>query len=111
VKIAHEQHDHICLIRLEGEMTVDDIDPLKELVVEQLAGSMHDFVLDLSAVDFVDSKGLETLLWVQDEANERLGQVRLVAPSETVSTILHITRLDAALDQHRSADAALSSLR
>ena len=59
----------------------------------------------------VDSAGLETLLWIIDEAAEHGGQVRLVSPDMTVSKILEISRLDRRFNIHDSIESAAKSLR
>jgi anti-sigma B factor antagonist len=111
MKMTHENYDKVTVIAVNGEMTTDDVEPFKKLVGDRLAASSCDFVLDASKLEFVDSRGLETLLWLQDQAGERLGQVRLVQPTESVRTILKITRLEHTFDAHDSTEAALKSLR
>ena len=111
MKMTHEDYDRVTVVGLQGEMGADDVEPFKKLVGERLAGGGCDFVLDAAKLDFVDSRGIETLLWLQDQAGERLGQVRLVKPTEPVRTILRITRLEHTFDTHDSTEAALKSLR
>jgi anti-anti-sigma factor len=111
MKLTHEQHDHIAVLGMTGDLTLDEIEPLKRMANERMAANTCDFVLDISGVEFIDSAGLETLLWLQDQAGERLGQVRLVNPSPNVKTILHITRLASTLPSLSSVPDALKSLR
>jgi anti-sigma B factor antagonist len=111
MKLNHQVDHRITILRMEGELTLDELEPLRKLVVDQLGANCYDFVVDLSAVDFVDSKGLETLLWVREQSADRLGQVRLVSPSATVRQILRMTRLDRDFETHQTIDEAVSSLR
>lgn len=111
MKINHQIQDRITVVNLEGDITLDELDPLRKVVADQLACSNYDFVIDLSQVEFVDSKGLETLLWLQEQAADRLGQVRLVNPSSPVRQILRLTRLDRAFESHPTVENALKSLR
>ena len=53
-----------------------------------------DFVFDMSAMEHIDSRGLEELLWVQDHVPDKMRQIRLVSLCEDVKTILGITRMD-----------------
>ncbi len=110
MKMTHENYGQVTVIALQGEMAVDDVEVFKKLVVDQVEKQTCDFVLDTSKLEFIDSKGLETLLWLQDHAGERLGQVRLVSPNENVRTILRMTRLERTFDTHNDLDAALKSL-
>ena len=59
----------------------------------------------------MDSAALETLLWLQDQSAQRLGQVRLAQLSENVAAILHLTRLDKRFDTHGDVESAVKSLR
>ncbi|MBI1367433.1 MAG: anti-sigma factor antagonist [Planctomycetes bacterium] len=111
MKIAHEDYDQISVIKLNGELTADELDPLRRVVNDRLGSNVRDFVVEMSQLDFVDSRGLETLLWLQDQAGENLGQVRLVNPPENVRKILQMTRLDKCFDTHQDVDSALKSLR
>ncbi len=111
MKLKHENYERITVIASEGDVTTDDLEPLRKLLEERLEAGTRDFVLDLGQTEFVDSKSLELLLWLQEQADDRLGQVRLAQPTENVSRILHITRLEHHFDAHEDVDAALKSLR
>jgi len=110
MKIQAEHRDHQTLMTLRGELTEDTTDEFRREVLEHLDARTHDCVLDMSHVGFVDSKGLETLLWLQDRCVENLGQVRLACCPETIRTILKITRLDESLTVCPTIDEAVRSL-
>jgi len=111
VKLAHENYDQMSVLTLRGELTGDETEALRNLAHQLMAAQIRDFVLDISGMEFVDSKGLETLLWLQEQCGERLGQVRLAAPTENVNKILEMTRLAPRLDCHSDVDSAIKSLR
>ncbi len=111
MKLKHENYDEITVMTLSGELNADELQPFRRLVDQQLADKARDFVLDVQEMEFIDSRGLETLLWLQEQADHRLGQVRLVGPNETVRKILEITRLEHHFDSHDDLDSALKSLR
>ncbi len=111
MKIKHENYDEVTVISVSGEMNADELAPFKKLADDRLADKGRDFVLDMQELEFIDSKGLETLLWLQEQADQRLGQVRLVSPSETIQKIFEVTRLEHHFDAHVDLDAALKSLR
>ena len=65
----------------------------RKQIDERLQRKVRFFVIDLEQTNFIDSKGLESLLWVQQQCDENLGQVRLVAkPDDTCRKILQVTR-------------------
>ncbi len=53
--------EHHVRARLTGELDLATVPQLKDVLREQLAGG-HDVVLDLSALEFVDSSGLQAIL-------------------------------------------------
>lgn len=110
MKFTHEMQGRITVIRITGELTADNLDPVKKLVTDRLADGC-DFVLDCSELEFVDSRGLELLLWIQERAAEQLGQIRLVAPSDNIRTILHVTRLERCFQMHPEMAEAMRSLK
>ena len=111
MKLSHEIYDDAVVVSINGELTADDLEPFRRLVQERLDAGTRDFVLDVAETEFIDSKGLETILWLQETAGERLGQLRLSAPSENVGKILQVTRLDNQFDTHKDVDEAVKSLR
>ncbi|MFA7237073.1 MAG: STAS domain-containing protein [Phycisphaeraceae bacterium] len=111
MKMKSENYDHVTVISCAGDVTTDDLEPLKKLVSERLENGGRDFVLELNETEFIDSMTLETLLWIQEQADERLGQLRLAGPTENVRRILHVTRLEHHFDTHTDVETALKSLR
>ncbi len=112
MKLTHEDYDQMSVITLRGEFSGDDnAEMFRVAVLERLAGAVRDIVVDLEAVEFIDSRGYETLLWLQDACAEKLGQVRLAAAPDSIRHALKLTRLMGRFDSHRDIDAAIRSLR
>jgi anti-sigma B factor antagonist len=108
VSVTHEEQTTIFTLR--GEVTIDYIDQLRQEAQDRLDGDGRDFVLDLSEVEFIDSAGLETLIWLQEQAEEQLGQVRLAGVPENVEKILELTRLSSRFEHDRDVAAAVEGL-
>lgn len=111
MKITHEDYDQLSVVTLRGDLAAELADELRKLALDRMSHNVRDFVLDASGMEFVDSQGLEALLWLQDQASEKLGQVRIAALSENVRKILEITRLATRFDCHPDVDSAVKSLR
>lgn len=111
MKLKHENYDRVTVVNVQGDITVDEIEPLRRLLEERLEKDTRDFVLDFSTTEFLDSKALELMLWLQEKADENLGQVRLAGPTDNVRRILRLTRLDHHFDQHEDVEGALKSLK
>jgi anti-anti-sigma factor len=111
MNIRSEDYDHVSVLGLTGELTSESVEQLRKQVDERLAQKIRFFVVDLEHTTFVDSKGLETLLWIQQQCDERLGQVRLCKPDETCRKILEITRLDGRFDVFENVTEAVKTMR
>ena len=95
---------------LHGDFVSEDTETLRREAGERLQSSTHDFVLDLSKTEFIDSMGLETLIWLQEQCVDRLGQIHLAGCAENVIKILEITRLASRFDCHEDVESAISQL-
>ena len=111
MNIRCEDYDHVSVIALTGELTTDSVDLFKRTVETRLERKVRFFVVDLEHTVFLDSKGLESLLWVQGQCDEQLGQVRLCNPDDTCKKILQITRLDARFDIFADVTEAVKTMR
>jgi anti-anti-sigma factor len=67
--------------------------------------------MDLEAVSFIDSEGLETLLWIKRRCEDLFGQVKLINVDENCRKILQITRLEHRYETHPDLAAALKTMR
>lgn len=75
-----------------------------------LAGGTHRIVIDLSAVDFLDSAGLAAMVGALKRARSAGGDVKLVMPeSYAVSRILELTSFDRVFQIAPDVDAAVES--
>ena len=111
MKLTHDDRDQVSVFSISGNLTADHVDGFREEAESCIRQSVRDFVIDVTAMPFIDSKGLEVLLWLQDRCADQLGQVRLAGTGQDVETILVATRLASRFDRHESVDAALKSLR
>lgn len=111
MKLKTEDHDKISIFAISGDFTIDHVDAFRRNVNERVARGIRDFVLQLEELSFIDSAGLESLLWLQEEAAQNLGQVRLVSPDENIQKILEITRLEHQINTHDQLTEAIRSLR
>ena len=111
MKLTYEDYDDLSVLALRGDLNSDQSDQFRRAILERIDANIRDFVIDATSLEFVDSKGLESLLWLQEQVAERLGQIRLACVQDNVKQILDITRLAARFDRHEDVDAAIKSLR
>lgn len=63
-------------------------------------------VVDLSAVETIDSSGLGALISGLKMARQTGGDLRIAAPNEQVTAVLELTNLNRVLKSYESADNA-----
>ncbi len=81
---------------------------LRAALDQQLERGVNRFVLDLSAVPFLDSAGMAVLVRLLKRAREHGGDVRLVWPNEEAARrIIKLTKFDRVFTMAESAEAAL----
>lgn len=111
MSIRCEDYDHVTVIGVSGEFSAETVEGFRAQVGERLERKVRFFVIDLEQTTFVDSKGLEALLWVQQQCDENLGQVRLCKPDDTCRKILQVTRLDGRFDVFADVAEAVKTMR
>jgi anti-sigma B factor antagonist len=111
MKTTYHDYEQLSVVSFDGDVIADDLEPFRHAVQERLDQQVRDFVLDLEKVDFIDSKGLEAVLWLQEAAAELLGQVRLVHVDSNVAKVLELTRLASRFECHDDVEEAIKSMR
>jgi len=84
------------LFRLVGELDLDTVDLLRTTVGPACA-SGREVLLDLSRLDFCDSTGIGTFVWLYRQANAAGGRLLLAAPRRPVREVLKISGVDRAI--------------
>jgi len=100
--------DERCLtyIRLSGDLDRLIAEELEQAFQFQV--SAGDMIVDLSAVEFVDSRGIHLLLWLADGVRACGHRFALVCPESSVAhKALEITFLIGPLSVHQSREQAL----
>jgi anti-anti-sigma factor len=107
-----EEYNNVCVLTPSGDFAGPETEAARKHV-EQLidAKQIVDFVMDFEKVGFIDSDGLETLLWVKRKCEDLFGQVKLVNLDENCRKILEITRLEHRFECHQDMTAAMKTMR
>ena len=110
--IKCEDYNHVCVISLDGDLTADASAEVRRQVDQRIDHHrIVDFVLDLEKTDFIDSEGLETLLWLKRRCEDLFGQIKLVNLDDNCRKILEITRLEHRFECHGDLAGALKTMR
>ena len=111
MKLSYEDHDTITVLKISGDLTGDQVDAFRRSCQDRFEAGIRHIVLHMEHLSFIDSAGLEALLWILETAAEHGGQLRLVRPDSIVKKILEISRLDKRFKIHDTIESAAKSLR
>lgn len=109
MKVETQDYNNITVVGLQGELEVDYMEPFQKTITDIIATHKIGIVLDMTDVGFIDSAGLEKLLWTRDYCNENDCQLRLAGLDENCAKILEITRLEGEFDCYAEVAKAVKS--
>ena len=110
MSLKYDDYAHACVISLTGDFVGRDTADVRTAVNERLTTRRTvNFVIDFEASHFISSEGLETLLAVRRQCEERRGQVKLAGLDDNSRKILQITRLDRHFECHPDLPTAMKS--
>jgi anti-anti-sigma factor len=110
MKLKTQDYNDLTVVELQGELTADFVEMMKNAMIELVARKKLGIVLDFSHIVFIDSKGLEHLLWLRDYCREQSCALKLAVLNENCSKILEMTRLDREFDRYGELAQAVKSL-
>ena len=104
-----DERTHVIAVR--GEIHVTTAPEFSRRLNEAIARGKTSVVLDLSAVEFIDSTGLSVLLNGLRRVTRAQGRLALVCANPTVLRLFEITKLDTTFDIRTSRDEAIAAVR
>jgi anti-sigma B factor antagonist len=99
----------VIVSRLEGRLGIDELDAFQESIQKLLRGGHSQIVVDLNAVDYLDSNGIDVLLHCLAQAVRADGELKLAALSPASETILAITRASRFFEIFPTVEGAVAS--
>ena len=106
-----EEHNYgaVVVLRPIGALTVADADDLKDQMFGLRTKSLGRIVLDVSAIPFVDSRGLEVLVEVARELTRTGQTLKLAGLTEVLDEVLKLTGLNSLFEYFEDVNAAVRS--
>ena len=101
-----EQQDTL-IARLEGDVDLEHSVGVRELLLSSLERKL-DLIVDLSAVDYIDSSGIANLVEALQAAKDQGTKFGLAAISPQAMRVLKLARLDKVFAIHPDVDGALN---
>jgi anti-sigma B factor antagonist len=95
-------------VHIDERIDAFTVPHLRARLDELLAAGVCHFIIDLSAVPFIDSAGLAALVNLLKRARQAGGDARLVVPQdEAARRILHLTKFDRVFALFETVEQAL----
>jgi anti-sigma B factor antagonist len=112
MSIKCEEYSQVCVMEVQGEFSADAAAATKKALEEHVEQrQIVDFIVDFQKCGFIDSEGLESLLWMKRKSEELFGRIKLVNLDENCRKILEITRLDHEFECQADLPTALKTMR
>ena len=106
----HEQHQGaVTVLKPDGPLLESDAAQFKTTTAQVLLATLGRVVVDMSAVPFVDSKGLEALVDVTEEMSKSGQSLKLCATGKTVREVLELTELVSSFEHFEDVNSAIRS--
>ena len=107
-----EDYGNVCVISVGGDLAGEISGELKRAIDARVdQHRIVDFVVDFEKAGFIDSEGLESLLWIKRRSEDLFGQVKLANLDDNCRKILEITRLEHRFECHGDLAGALKTMR
>ncbi|AXI81152.1 STAS domain-containing protein [Peterkaempfera bronchialis] len=108
---VHLPEPELAVVSVAGELDVDTATELHYQLANQLHHGRRHLVLDLTAVPFMDSSGLNIVIRTQQETRRVGGSLRLAGPTAAVRRIIDLTGVGITTPVHDTVDEALARHR
>ncbi|MEW9555984.1 STAS domain-containing protein [Nonomuraea sp. NPDC050783] len=100
LKVSTRSHAGCALVAVTGEIDLYTAPHLQSEFTRLLQEGPSRVVIDMSAVDFCDSTGMNVLLSALKRMKEQGGTLEVASPRPAVRKILQVTGLDSVFTVH-----------
>ena len=109
MKINTQDYNNVTVVELQGEFDTDFAESFRDTTNKLIRSGKNGIVLDMNSTTFIDSVGLEHLLWLRDYCHEMKCQLKLANLGEDCAAILRITQLEGEFDRYDELAEAVKS--
>ena len=103
-----EKRGGTSIVSLRGEIDVYTAPRLRQALIDLVEEGATDIVVDLSAIDFLDSTGLGVLVGGLKRVKSNEGELKLVVTQDRIMKIFDITGLSKVFPIFATLDEALA---
>jgi anti-anti-sigma factor len=109
MKISEQRQGAVLVMKPEGALVEADCAEAKSKLVEAVGTCLGRLVLDMGAVPFVDSRGLELLVDLSEELGKSGQTLHLCGVNKTVREVMDLTELTDLFEHFEDANTAVRS--
>jgi anti-anti-sigma factor len=109
MKISERRQGAVVVLKPDGALVEADCAVFKTRVSAAATATLGRCVVDLSAVPFVDSRGLETLVDLTTELENAGQALRVCSANKTIREVLELTELSDLFEHFEDANTAVRS--
>lgn len=106
--LTTRETDGRTIVSVGGEIDVYTAPKLRDRITELVGAGVYDLIIDMEAVEFLDSTGLGVLVGGLKKVRANQGSLQLVCTQDRLLKIFRITGLAKVFVIHDSVDAALA---
>ena len=105
---SQTHHFDVVVIGLTGRLDVVEAGSVRTILTDHIEADRHRLIVDLSAIEFVDSAGLAALVQGMKRCRQGGGDLRLVTPTDhATSRVFELTKFDRVFIMGDSAEELL----
>jgi len=93
VTVQSEQTDGVLQVSVQEDMTIYNAASIKDTFLSWCSSGATELEVDLSAVEELDSTGLQLLLSLKSESQKRAFNLRLLGHSQAVIEVFELLKL------------------
>src|SRR5881392_2238866 len=93
MKIIETKQGAVTVVKPTGPLTLADATEFKQTALRVLESNLGRMLVDMSAIPFVDSMGLEALLELSEQMTQTGQMLKLCAANKTLREVLTLTAL------------------
>jgi anti-sigma B factor antagonist len=102
LSIERHEADGLWVLEVRGEVDLHSSPELRKQIMDAVPNAKSGLEIDLSAVDYMDSSGVATLVEGFKRSRELGVSFVLVNPSQPVTKVLELTRLDSVFEVRKA---------
>ena len=108
LKLAVQDHGDQAMINVGGEIDLATSPQLQAVLVVLVDRGLHQLIIDLDQVSFLDCAGIGMLVDARRRVQEHGGSLKLVRPAPLVRRVLEVTGMTAVFPIDSSPGEALA---